>query len=158
MTDQLLSNILRMGFIGCAVFTVFVIFMAFSGIASEMRDEEGNFRKKRNVKSILGGLLFILFLLGLLILGNHQLFKAPEANPNFLILFVNAFGIFFFIHLFDLVVLDYLIVVKWHPKFLKLPDTEYYSTFQPHLKGFLKGIPLGIFASLIATILSIIFF
>ena len=63
--DKLIINIIQVGGIGCLVFTVFILFMAYSGIASEMRDEEGNFKKKRNLKTIFGAILFVSFLFGL---------------------------------------------------------------------------------------------
>ena len=77
-------------------------------------------------------------------------------TPGFEILFLNAFGIYFFLMLFDLIVLDYLIVVKWHPKFLNLPDTDYYTKFKPHLKGFGRGLAIGIIFSAIISYISIL--
>lgn len=153
--NSLIVNILSIGGIGCLVFTVFLLFMAYSGIASEMRDEEGNFKKKRNLKTVLGATLFIFFLIGLLYVGNLCLMDTVEESPGLLLLWINSFGIFFLIHLYDLVIIDYLVIVKWHPGFLNLPDTHYYRSFRPHFDGFLKGIPLGVGASLIASILTL---
>lgn len=152
--NSVIENILNIGGVGCLFFTAFVLFMAYTGIASEMRDEEGHFKKKRNFKSILGGTLFIFFLIGLLYVGNLCLMESAEESPGLLLLWINSFGIFFLIHLYDLVVLDYIVVVKWHPKFLNLPETKYYRSFRPHLNGFLKGLPIGIGASLITSILT----
>jgi len=153
--NNLIVNILKIGGIGCLVFTAFILFMAYTGIASEMRDEEGNFKKKRNLKTILGATLFIFFLIGLLYVGNLSLMESAEESPGLLLLWINSFGIFFLIHLYDLVILDYFVVIKWHPNFLNLPDTDYYRTFRPHLNGFLKGIPIGVGASFITSILTI---
>jgi hypothetical protein len=74
-------------------------------------------------------------------------------KPSLTHLWFYSFCVFMIIHIFDLIVLDYLIVIKWHPKFLNLPDTDYYKTFKPHLIGFFKGIPLGVIASLISSLL-----
>jgi hypothetical protein len=147
----MIKNIFEVGLVGCAGFTCFLLIMAYSGIASEMRDEEGNFRKKRSLKSFFGAALFILFLFGLLYLGNVRLLNNTENTPGWVKLWLNGFGIFFIIHLFDLIVLDYLIVVKWHPRFLKLPDTDYYTSFKPHVDGFVRGIPIGIVASFLCS-------
>lgn len=151
--NNLIVNILSIGGIGCLVFTAFILFMAYTGIASEMRDEEGHFTKKRNLKTVLGGILFIFFLIGILYVGNLCLMESAGESPGLLMLWINSFSIFFLIHLYDLVVLDYFVVIKWHPKFLNLPETNYYRSFRPHLNGFLKGIPIGIGASLITSIL-----
>ena len=124
--NNLIVNILNIGGVGCLVFTAFILFMAYTGIASEMRDEEGNFKKKRTLKTILGATLFIFFLIGLLYVGNLCLIDSAEDSPGFFMLWINSFGIFFLMHLYDLVILDYFVVIKWHPKFLNLPDTIYY--------------------------------
>jgi len=153
--DKLIINIIKFGGMGCLIFSVFILFMAYTGIASEMRDEEGNFKKKRNLKTIFGIILFVSFLFGLLYIGNLRFIESTEGTPGLLLLCTNSFGIFFLIHLYDLIVIYYLVVVKWHPKFLKLPDTNYYRSFTPHLKGFVKGIPIGIGASFITSIITI---
>jgi hypothetical protein len=153
----LIYNILKIGGLGCVAFTGFVAFMAYSGIASTMRDSEGQFRRKKSFKSILGGILFLSFLLGLLFAANLFYGHSLIAKPSFLNLWLNSFGVFFVIHLYDLIVLDYLVVVKWHPKFLRLPNTAYYTTFKPHLSGFFKGIPFGIVTSILASLLALWF-
>ncbi len=149
----MINNILQIGALGCVLFTGFLVFMSYSGIASAMRDEDGNFRKGVSLKSILGGIFFICFLLGLLFYANVKYTNSLTATPGLVNLWLNSVGVFFVLHLYDLVVLDYLIVVKWHPKFLNLPNTSYYRTFRPHVIGFFKGIPLGVLASLIASLL-----
>ena len=108
----LIYNILKIGGLGCVAFTGFAAFMAYSGIASTMRDSEGQFRRKKSFKSILGGILFLSFLLGLLFAANLFYGHSLIAKPSFLNLWLNSFGVFFVIHLYDLIVLDYLVVVK----------------------------------------------
>lgn len=137
------------------IFTCLVLLMSFTGIASEMRDEEGNFTRTFNWKTILGGTFMISFLLGLLFIGNLYYIRSLSEKPDFLMLWLNSFCIFGVVHLYDLFILDYLVVVKWHPKFLKLPNTNYYRSFTPHVKGFIKGIPLGIIGSLLASIICV---
>ncbi|MBK8556831.1 MAG: hypothetical protein IPL65_14125 [Lewinellaceae bacterium] len=149
----MLKNILEIGALGCVLFTGLIFFMAYSGIASAMRDEHGNFRKEKNFKSVLGAIVFLCFLLGLLFYANVKYTNSLSTTPSLIHLWINSFGVFFIIHLYDLLVLDYLIIIKWHPKFLALPNTSYYRSFRPHVIGFLKGIPLGVIASLISSLL-----
>lgn len=149
----MIKNILEIGATGCVVFTGFLLFMAYTGIAAAMRDEEGKFRKGVNFKTILGALLFLCFLLGVLCFANVSYANSPSYQPGFINLWINSFCVFFIIHLYDLVVLDYLVIVRWHPKFLNLPATDYYRSFRPHLIGFFKGIPLGIVASFLVSLL-----
>jgi hypothetical protein len=149
----MINNILKIGALGCVVFTGFLLFMSYSGIASAMRDEDGKFRKEINFKSILGAIMFLGFLIGFLFIANVKYTNSLPTTPGLINLWINSLSVFFIIHIYDLLVLDYLIVIKWHPKFLNLPDTSYYRSFRPHLIGFLKGIPLGIIASLISSLL-----
>ncbi len=154
-TPLFLQSILTTGGIGCLAFTVFLVLMACSGIAAEMRDEEGNRKKSRSLKSILGGTLFLVFLIGILLISNIYLIQHAEVPTGIVALWGHAFGVFMIIHLYDLIVLDYLVIVRWHPDFLHLPDTPYYTKFKPHLVGFAKGIPLGIGASFLAALLAL---
>ena len=149
----MIKNILEIGVAGCVGFTSFLLFMSYSGIAATMRDEDGKFRKEINFKSALGAILFLCFLLGLLFFANVKYANSLPTAPGFIHLWINSFSVFFIIHIYDLLVLDYLVVTKWHPKFLNLPDTNYYRSFRPHAIGFLKGIPIGIIASLISSLL-----
>lgn len=149
----MIKNILEFGALGCVVFTGFLLLVAYSGIASAMRDEEGKFRKELNFKSVLGAIIFLCFLFGLLFFANVKYTNSLPTTPSLINLWINSFSVFFIIHIYDLLVLDYLIIVKWHPKFLNLPNTSYYRSFRPHVIGFLRGIPLGIIASLISSLL-----
>lgn len=121
--NELIIHILKIGGVGCLIFTFFLIVMSFSGIASDMRDKEGKFKKSRNLKTVFGAVFLIAFLMGLLIMGNLHLMESAASSPEFIHLWLNAFGIFLVVHLLDLIVLDYLIIVKWHPAFLKLANT-----------------------------------
>ncbi|MEM6316829.1 MAG: hypothetical protein AAF960_04125 [Bacteroidota bacterium] len=149
----LLENILKVGGIGCLLFTAYLLLMAYGGVAAAMRDEDGNFKKERNWKTVLGGVTSLLFFLGgLYYWGNQYYIAASLSTPSFFSLWLNAFGIFMVIHLYDLIVTDYLVVVKWHPKFLNLPDTDYYTIMSPHIEGFFKGLPLGMVVNLLVAL------
>lgn len=156
MVETLVINIIKIGLIGSLIFLAIITFVGLSGIANATRDKEGNFRKKINAKSLFGFGLFISFVILLLHLGNKNLIDQLQYVPNFNILFLNSFGIYFFLMLFDLIILDYLIVVKWHPKFLNLPDTDYYTKFKPHLKGMGRGMALGVIFSAVVSYLNTI--
>lgn len=149
----MINNILEIGALGCIVFTGFLLLMSYSGIASAMRDEEGKFIKEKNFKSVLGAIMFLCFLFGLLFFANIKYTNSLSTKPELIDLWINSLGVFFIVHIYDLIVLDYLIIIIWHPKFLNLPNTGYYRSFRPHVIGFFKGIPLGIIASLISSIL-----
>ncbi len=149
----MVKSVCLMGIVGCVTFTIFLLFMSFTGLASAMRDNEGNFKKEKSFKSIIGAFFFLSFIISLLYISNFVYARAMQAKPELIDLWFNSFSVFFIIHIYDLVILDYLIVIKWHPNFLNLPNTKYYTTFRPHLIGFLKGIPIGILLSLLSSLL-----
>ena len=98
----MLENIIFTGGIGSLIFTCFLLFFDLSGWVRYIRDEEGRFQNKWNWKAMSGVLLFIALLLGILIWGNFRLAEALSVHPTSAELFLNAFGIFFF--------------VKWEPQ------------------------------------------
>ena len=66
---------------------------------------------------------------------------------------------FALVNLYDLVVLDYTLVVRHRPAFIKgLPDTAYYTTMKPHLQGFARGLLVGVVTSLISALLAGVLF
>ena len=152
----MIISIVKSGIVGIIVFTLLLVLMSKTGLASAVRDNNGKFKKELNWKSILAVLVSLTVMFGLLYVGNMSLANTLSESPGFLKLFLNSFCIFLVIHIYDLVVLDYLIIVKWHPKFLKLPNTDYYTTMKPHYEGFIKGLPFGVIASLIVSLISLL--
>jgi hypothetical protein len=66
-----------------------------------------------------------------------------------------AYAIFVLVNLYDLIVLDYILVVRHRPSFITgLPDTPYYTTMKPHVQGFVRGLVVGIVLSLVSALLA----
>lgn len=137
------------GLVGAIIFTILLILIAITGLAAAARDQEGRF-KKLSPKSVLGFGIFLIFLIGFPAWGVIDWLSTLGECPSFYQLWLHAFSIFFVVHLYDLLILDYLIIVRWHPKWMKLPDTAYYNEFRPHLIGFIRGIPFGIVTTLLS--------
>ena len=157
MISTLLINILKFGGIGSLIFTFVLILMSVSGLAAAVRTPEGKFRKNISWKSGFAFTSFLLFLVLLFYFGNLSFANSLNTFPPFLFLWANAFGIFLVVHLYDLFIIDYLIIVKWHPDFLNLPDTEYYNSFKPHVEGFKRGLFFGLLFSLLVSLASLWF-
>ncbi|MCA0453834.1 MAG: hypothetical protein LCI00_07670 [Chloroflexi bacterium] len=106
------------------------------------------------------GLLFWAFALGVMGYSNVQLVARSGENA-FIPLFINTYLVFEIANLFDLLVLDYLIVMVLKPTFLFVPGVEnlaQYNTFAFHFKGFLKGlmmygVVIGLVVALVSTLL-----
>lgn len=154
LQNELINNILTVGGIACLFFTVLLLIAAGTGIFDAVRDEEGKFKRPFSWKALLGLVLFLGGISSLLFWGNIRLINHSKEAINLMSLWLNAFGIFMIMHLFDLIIIDYLVVVKWHPKFLNLPDTLYYNSMRPHLEGFLRGIPFGMVVCFIVSLIN----
>ncbi len=107
----------------------------------------------------------ISILLGLLIgapLASALLWRtATLGTHSFRELFAYAFGVLFIFNLVDLLILDWLIVCWFKPRWVILPGTEHIvipKSYFHHFKGFLIGtVGLVIVGLAIAALLSIRF-
>lgn len=149
---DILFNALNYGAIGCVLFFIILVIISRTKIFEAVRDEEGQFRKGISPKGIFGLSLMLGFFVGIIWWSTAGFAQTIE-QPDFYLLWWNAFLTFMVIHLFDLVVIDLMLIVWWHPKFLNLPETDYYTKSAPHIKGFIKGIPLGAVLSMVISLL-----
>lgn len=100
---------------------------------------------------ILVMVCFLGFMLLVLIYSNAQV-VARSGEASFVPLFVNTYLVFEIFNLFDLIVLDYWVLLVLKPKFLFIEGVESLEEYQPfthHLKGFYKGLLIGLVLSLI---------
>ncbi len=154
--EDMLFNALNYGAIGSVLFFLILVIISRTKIFEAVRDEEGQFRKGIAPKGIFGLSLMLGFFVGIIWWSNASFAQIVE-NPDFYLLWWNAFLTFMVIHIFDLVVIDLMLIVWWHPKFLNLPDTDYYTKVRPHVQGFIKGIPLGAVLSMVISLLYLAF-
>ena len=111
--------------------------------------------KERRMSILLGLLVGVPFAAALLwrtaTLGSHSFWE----------LFAYVFGVLFIFNLVDLVILDWLIVCWWEPRWLILEGTEHIvipKQYLHHFKGFLMGTAgLVIVGLVIAALLCIQF-
>ncbi|NNE26730.1 MAG: hypothetical protein HKN09_07790 [Saprospiraceae bacterium] len=125
------------------IFLALIIAMGLSGIFKKIRDDEGRIIKPLNPEAYLGFALFIALMFFSIYKSNMHL----DIEPNWCIFWINGFLTYVVMSLMDLIILDYLLVVVWHPAKLKLPDTAYYTTMKPHVEGFFRGLIPGFLIS-----------
>ena len=130
---------------GSLILTTVLVVLRASGVVDATRDREGRF-KRLTAKGLIGFLTMLLLIVGFPAWGTLSVLDGDVSS--FWAAWGVAYGIFFVINLYDLVVLDYLVIVLWHPAFLKLPDTDYYRTLRPHAEGFVRGSVMGLVATL----------
>jgi len=106
--------------------------------------------KERRMSILLGvplGLLFIgsTFASALLWRGSAQ------GSQSFWELFAHVFGLFFLFNLVDLLILDWLIVCRFTPRWLIIPGTDHIvmpKEYLYHFKGFLMGTVVSVIGGL----------
>ncbi|MCC7165687.1 MAG: nitroreductase [Anaerolineae bacterium] len=115
-------------------------------------------KEKRQTNLI--GIPFLLVLIGIPFISTLMLKQANAGNISFLLLFVNAFGVFWIGNLWDLLVVDWLIGCTFTPKFVILPGTEGaagYKDYAFHFRGFLIGTVISIIVGvIIAALVSLV--
>lgn len=108
--------------------------------------------KKAKRQTALFALPFFLILFGGVIRSNILLKRQNGGKLSFKMAFLNAYGLFLYFWLFDLVIIDWLILVTLKPNFVIIPGTEGmegYDDYAFHLKAALPALPMIALPSLI---------
>lgn len=93
-------------------------------------------------ESLVWGIPFLAMLVGVPATSCVLLARSAAGSGSFVSLFANAFAILLLFNLFDLVVIDWLIVCGLTPRFLVVPGTEGsagYKDYRHHFRAFLIG-------------------
>jgi hypothetical protein len=124
------------------------------GIENSLRDETGNLEAGRSLTGLLLAVLVFSLLIGVPVAA-IWLAESAGHSFSFLGMWAMAYAIFVLVNLYDLIVLDYVLVVRHRPSFITgLPDTPYYTTMKPHVQGFARGLIIGVVISLISALLA----
>jgi hypothetical protein len=106
--------------------------------------------KERRMSILLGVPLGLLFIGSTL--ASALLWRASaQGSLSFWELFAHVFGLFFFFNLVDLLILDWLIVCRFTPRWLTIPGTEHIvmpKEYLYHFKGFLIGTIVSVVGGL----------
>ena len=118
---------------------------------AEIRAQYGAMSAKSKRQGQVVGIFFLLILIGILALSIRQLYQAQAGQLTFGAVFLSTWIILMIFNLVDLVILDWLILVRLQPKFAILPGTAGmpgYKDYHSPFLGFLKGIVITLLASL----------
>ena len=102
---------------------------------------------------VVASVLFLGSFVGGIVRSNLRLRARNGGRLSFGAAFCNAYAVFVFCNAFDLLVLDYLVLLGLKPAWAILPGTEdmaqAYVDYRFHFIGFLKGSVYGIVPSLV---------
>ena len=111
--------------------------------------------EKRN-----GRLALLPFMLALLCLLAWSLWGVAQGEQGFLGLFAHTFGLLLMPFLFDLLIIDWLVMNTWTPDFVGFPGTEGFAGYKDyafHARAHLRGLPgLTVFSAILAGLFTII--
>jgi hypothetical protein len=102
--------------------------------------------KERRMSIMLGVPLGLLFI-GSTVASALLWRASAQGSPSFWELFAHVFGLFFLFNLVDLLILDWLIVCRFTPRWLIIPGTEQIvmpKEYLYHFKGFLMGTVVSV--------------
>ena len=148
------------GLIGSVVFTALILLQLALGKEHQARTEDGEFKRQFSPPGLALLILSIVVFVGAPVLG--ILHYEQEVALGNEVAFLQAFAIggliVLFINLWDLVVIDILLLLVIAPRFVKnIPQTEYYTKVKPHVVGFFKGlIYVAVFGAVAALITRIL--
>ena len=94
-----------------------------------------------------------------IIVATVQVFQLGGGSVGFLDVFLHTFVMLSVFNVLDLLILDWLIFVRFTPKFAVLPGTEGfegYDDYRFHFNAFLKGTAGILVASLLAAAISLL--
>jgi hypothetical protein len=109
-------------------------------------------RRDRTIVAVL----FLLAIIGSATWSGARLVARHGGDVSFTIALVHFLGVFFLFNLFDLVVIDWLVVLQMRPGFvrrLSVPGLSYEETvgdYRYHFRAFLKGIGFIVVCALLA--------
>jgi hypothetical protein len=118
-----------------------------SGVPALGRTPEADTRRERKRLAVP----VLLAVLGTLTAAVWTL-PAAGLTPGFGTVFALGFLVAFVFNLFDLLVIDWLLIVAWHPRWFVPPGTEGGAAnriYRFHFIGFLKGLGFCVVAGLI---------
>ena len=118
----------------------------------DIKEKFGPQSKTARRQGLLAAIPFFLLLIGPVVRSNLALKKENGGVLPFKMAFLNTYGQFVYVWLFDLVVMDWLFFVTLQPKRIVLPGTEGaagYKDYGFHLKASLPALPLMAIPSLI---------
>jgi hypothetical protein len=147
------------GLVACLLFTGLIAVQFALGGGQSPRDEHGRVRKKDqwSASAFIMLVAAVGLFIGVPVVANGAVSQAAAASavPQFWLYLITAYSIAFLVNLYDLVVIDYLLIVRLRPAFLHLPNTPYYTTLRPHVEGWKRGLVIVLILSIGSALISL---
>ena len=141
LLELIVLNGLVKGLLFSLLFTALLFIHHFYGPGPEVRDERGKKVIPPEFKRfvITETIVLVVLMIGFGLWANLTLAAQMQESPSFLTYLAQCYAVLWIVNLWDLVVIDWILVVRFRPAFLELPDTPYFNQIRPHLIGWFKG-------------------
>ncbi len=149
-----MNYLLVWGVIGSILFTILVgVFFLTGIIYAAVENPDPKTKKKGMIGSliILIGIIFVQSISTIISLDSNL------DNADFIGIFVLNYALYLLLFLYDTLIIDIVILVKWHPDFLQLPDEEVFNSATYHLKTLIPGSIIGLAVTAISVFLTVNF-
>ena len=118
----------------------------FADYPADIKANVGPMSATAKKQRLIVAVPFLVSMLGLPSYSNLKLKHENHGRLSFKNGFINAYAVYVLFGLFDLLVIDYLVLMRIRPRFAVLPgtdDLDYANDFVYHINGFLKGLGLA---------------
>jgi hypothetical protein len=147
---QLLEFYLLWTLIGCTSFSIFVIVVFRTGLAWVARNRTGELKKDIPLRGYLTMLVIPLSIIGLLLVSNYVSLQRNGIELGFLSLWLLNLGYYLILLLYDMLVIDYFVLLVWRLKFLDIPEELERGSMKQH---FIMSLPVGVGAGAVITLI-----
>lgn len=148
---------LRAGLIGSAAFTALLLALHLAGPEHGVRDAEGRFTPGASRLARAAATAAAVLLLAVPAAAAAGYVRAG-GDAGFAGAAAAAYLAFLVVNLYDLLVVDGLLVLGIGRRRGALPATPYFTTWRPHLVGFARGLAFGVVPSLAAAAVAVVAF
>jgi len=144
--------------VGIPLYSVVVTTLFRTNLVYTARNKDGTIKKTIPISGILTS-LFLLFGITFLQIAINYFGKEMYQGtiPWWRAFFIDHF-LFIILFIYDTFVIDYLVIIKWRPKFLRLPESMDLESMKTHIKASIRiGIPFGLLITGLSVVLSVLF-
>ena len=140
MIISLLESTWLTGLSGSLAFTGMLLVHHFFGPGPDVRDERGKkvIPKEYRTFVIVEMVIVVSVLLFAATRGILE-FREAVGESSIYTQLAAGYLVLWIINLWDLIVIDWALVVRFRPRWLDVPDTPYFNTMKPHVQGWLAG-------------------
>ena len=154
-SQEILGYLFVWGLVGAVVFSLYVVIVFRTGVVYNSRRQDGILKEKQDWRGVLSSLSILLLIVILQLLSNYTLIVVQGVIINFFTLLLINYLLYLLLFLYDTFVIDYFVIARWRPAFLKLPDEMNVRSMAEHIKASLIiGPIIGCVVILVGALLS----